>query len=35
MDVESYHKKGNKYLIGVKNWVDTHGGGILIPFSAE
>jgi len=35
MDVDSYHKKGNKYLVKVKNWVDSHGGGQLIPFSAD
>lgn len=29
-----YAKKANKHLAAIKEWIDTHGGGPMIPFSA-
>lgn len=31
---EEYAKKQNKHLGAIKEWIDTHGGGPMIPFSA-
>lgn len=31
----NYIKKQNKYLVKIKEWIDAHGGGVMIPFSAE
>lgn len=31
---EEYAKKANKHLEAIKAWIDTHGGGPMIPFSA-
>ncbi|ETV66216.1 GTP-binding protein YchF [Aphanomyces astaci] len=28
-------RKGNKWLVPIKQWVDSHGGGVMIPFSVE
>ena len=31
---DEYAKKMNKHLGAIKEWIDTHGGGPMIPFSA-
>ena len=31
---DEYAKKANKHLEAIKAWIDTHGGGPMIPFSA-
>ena len=31
----SFVRGGSKYLQRVKAWIDTHGGGLAIPFSVE
>jgi len=28
-------RKGNKWLAPIKEWIDSHGGGVAIPFSIE
>ncbi|OQR96002.1 hypothetical protein ACHHYP_17338 [Achlya hypogyna] len=30
-----YLRKQNKWLVPIKNWIDAHGGGVMIPFSVE
>ncbi|CAE8713793.1 unnamed protein product [Polarella glacialis] len=32
---KDYYKGGNKYCLNIKEWVDSHGGGLLIPVSVE
>jgi obg-like ATPase 1 len=32
---KNYIKGGNKYLPKIKEWVDAHGGGLVLPFSIE
>ena len=32
---KDYLRKGNKWLVPIKNWIDAHGGGVMIPFSIE
>lgn len=32
---KSYTLGGNKYLASIKEWVDSHGGGLVLPFSIE
>lgn len=32
---KSFVLGGNKYLANIKDWVDGHGGGLVIPFSVE
>lgn len=32
---KSFTFGGNKYLKSIKEWVDSHGGGLVIPFSVE
>jgi obg-like ATPase 1 len=34
MSEKDYASKKNKYLAKIKKWIDTHGGGTLIPYSA-
>jgi len=31
---EEYAKKMNKHLGAIKEWIDSHGGGPMIPYSA-
>jgi len=33
MSEKDYIAKKNKYLAKIKKWIDTHGGGDLIPYS--
>jgi len=33
--MESFIKKRNKWLPKIQEWVNSHGGGIIIPFSVE
>lgn len=35
MSKKNYIRKGSKWLPKIKEWVDTHGGGTIIPMSAE
>lgn len=35
LDMRSFKKKGNKWLVPINNWVQGHGGGTVIPFSVE
>lgn len=35
LSVKDYKKKGNKWLLKIKEWVDANGGGPIIPYSAE
>ena len=35
LDAASYKRKGNKWLLPISEWVKTHGGGQIIPFSVE
>ncbi len=35
LDAASYKRQGNRWLPKIKEWVDSHGGGIIIPFSVE
>jgi obg-like ATPase 1 len=30
---EDYSSKRNRWLVHIKNWVDTHGGGPILPYS--
>jgi len=32
---QNYVRGGNKFLPKIKEWVDAHGGGLIIPFSVE
>ena len=32
---KAYVRGGNKYLAAIKEWVDGHGGGLVLPFSIE
>ncbi|OEU15017.1 hypothetical protein FRACYDRAFT_208615 [Fragilariopsis cylindrus CCMP1102] len=32
---KSFVTGGNKYLAKIKDWVESHGGGLVIPFSVE
>jgi len=31
---DEYAKQANKHLAGIKTWIDTHGGGPMIPYTA-
>lgn len=35
LDKASFKRKGNKWLVPIGEWVATHGGGQIIPFSVE
>lgn len=35
LDAASFKRKGNKWLVPINDWVKTHGGGTIIPFSVE
>lgn len=35
LDAKSFKRKGNKWLVPINEWVTTHGGGQIIPFSVE
>jgi obg-like ATPase 1 len=35
LDSKSFKRKGNKWLVPIGEWVNTHGGGQVIPFSVE
>ena len=35
MSKADYQRKKNKWLKPIKEWVDSHGGGVMIPFSVE
>lgn len=35
LDSKSYKKKANKWLAPINEWVTSHGGGVIIPFSVE
>ena len=35
LDAKSFKRKGNKWLVPINDWVNTHGGGIIIPMSVE
>mmetsp|Transcript_4155 Transcript_4155/g.8045 ORF Transcript_4155/g.8045 Transcript_4155/m.8045 type:complete len:426 (-) Transcript_4155:106-1383(-) len=35
MSKKDFIRKGNKFLPKIKEWVQTHGGGTIIPMSAE
>lgn len=35
LDAKSFQRKGNKWLVPISEWVNTHGGGTVIPFSVE
>jgi obg-like ATPase 1 len=35
LDVPSFKRKGNKWLVPISEWVNTHGGGQVIPFSVD
>lgn len=35
LDAKSFKRKGNKWLVPINEWVTTHGGGTIIPFSVE
>jgi len=35
LDAASFKRKGNKWLVPISEWVSTHGGGQVIPFSIE
>lgn len=35
LNKRDYCRKRNKYLVKIQEWVKTHGGGTIIPFSVE
>lgn len=35
LDSKSFKRKGNKWLVPINEWVNAHGGGIIIPMSVE
>jgi ribosome-binding ATPase YchF (GTP1/OBG family) len=35
LDMKSFKRKGNKWLVPINEWVQTHGGGQIIPFSVD
>jgi len=35
LDTASFKRKGNKWLPKINEWVQSHGGGTIIPFSVE
>ena len=35
LDAVSYKRKANKWLVPISKWVETHGGGQVIPMSIE
>jgi len=35
MSRKSFIRKGNKYLLKIQEWVNSHGGGQIIPMSCE
>ena len=35
LDSKSFKRKGNKWLVPINDWVNSHGGGIIIPMSVE
>lgn len=35
LDAKSFKRKANKWLVPINDWVNSHGGGTIIPFSVE
>ena len=35
LDAKSFKRKANKWLVPISEWVNSHGGGTIIPFSVE
>lgn len=35
LDMRSFKRKANKWLVPISDWVKSHGGGTVIPFSVE
>ncbi len=35
LDAASFKRKGNKWLVPISEWVNTHGGGQVIPMSVD
>jgi ribosome-binding ATPase YchF (GTP1/OBG family) len=35
VDKRSFQRKANRWFAPIKQWVDTHGGGVIIPFSVD
>lgn len=35
LDAASFKRKGNKWLVPINDWVQKHGGGLVVPFSIE
>ena len=35
LDLKSFKRKGNKWLVPINEWVNSHGGGIIIPMCVE
>lgn len=35
LDTASFKRKGNKWLVPINEWVNSHGGGIVIPMSVS
>ena len=35
ISIEDYKKKKNKWLPKISQWINEHGGGPMIPFSAD
>jgi obg-like ATPase 1 len=35
LDTPSFKRKGNKWLVPINEWVNSHGGGIVIPISVS
>ncbi|ORX97916.1 hypothetical protein K493DRAFT_280838 [Basidiobolus meristosporus CBS 931.73] len=35
MSQADYVRKKNKWLLKIRNWIDEHGGGVMIPFSVD
>jgi len=33
LDIASFKRKGNKWLVPINEWVNSHGGGLVIPMS--
>jgi obg-like ATPase 1 len=35
LDTPSFKRQGNKWLVPISNWVNSHGGGLVIPMSVS
>jgi len=35
LDSASFKRKGNRWLVPINEWVQKHGGGLIVPFSVE